>query len=375
MNTNNRMKVFSGRANIPLAEKIAQHLGDSLGKITLDNFPDGEISVRIEEDVRGRDVFIVQPTCPPVNDNLMELLIMLDSFKRASAARITAVLPYYGYARQDRKDEGRVPITAKLVANLLTAAGADRVLALDLHAAQIQGFFDIPVDHLHAGPVINEYVRSLNIPPRRTSWCSAPTRGASSGRCCTRRSSAAPSPSWTSAAPAPPRPKQANLIGASLEGKVAVIFDDMISTAGSVVGAANVAQQQRGPRGLRLRHPRASCAATAIERLRDAPIKQIVVTDSIPLPPDKQLPNIKVLSVSPPAGRRHQAHSLQRIGEQAVRVTQIGVPTMDVMEVPDTVPVLIGQLPLEHLDFVEDMRSRKLIGNPAHGGEHVYELY
>src|SRR5947207_9394759 len=166
MNNNNKLKVFSGRANIRLAENIASVLGDSLGKVTLSNFPDGEISVRIDEDVRGRDIFIVQPTCPPVNDNLMELLAMIDSFKRASAARITAVLPYYGYARQDRKDVGRVPITAKLVANLLTVAGADRVLALDLHAAQIQGFFDIPVDHLHAAPVINEYIRSLNIPPR-----------------------------------------------------------------------------------------------------------------------------------------------------------------------------------------------------------------
>src|SRR5579864_7546506 len=166
MSNNHKLKVFSGRANVPLAEKIARHLGDSLGKITLSNFPDGEISVRIEEDVRGRDIFLVQPTCPPVNENLMELLIMLDSFKRASAARITAVLPYYGYARQDRKDVGRVPISAKLVANLLTVAGANRVLALDLHAAQIQGFFDIPLDHLHAAPVINEYIRSLNIPPQ-----------------------------------------------------------------------------------------------------------------------------------------------------------------------------------------------------------------
>src|ERR1700688_4466038 len=161
---NHRLKVFSGRANIPLAEKIAQCLGDPLGKITLQNFPDGEVWCRIDEDVRGRDVFVVQPTCPPVNENLMELLIMMDAFKRASPARITAVLPYYGYARQDRKDVGRVPITAKLVADLLSRSGADRVLALDLHAAQIQGFFDIPVDHLHASPVINEYVRSLEIP-------------------------------------------------------------------------------------------------------------------------------------------------------------------------------------------------------------------
>jgi len=138
---NNNIKVFSGRANLALAEKIAFHLNDTLGKITLGNFPDGEISVRIEEDVRGRDIFLLQSTCPPVNENLMELLVMLDSFKRSSASRITAVIPYYGYARQDRKDVGRVPITAKMVADIITAAGADRVLALDLHAAQLQGFF------------------------------------------------------------------------------------------------------------------------------------------------------------------------------------------------------------------------------------------
>src|SRR3989441_5752205 len=147
MNHNCKLKVFSGRANICLAEKIAQSLGDALGKATLANFPDGETYVRIEEDVRGRDVFVVQPTCPPVNENWMELLVMMDAFKRASAGRITAVLPYYGYARQDRKDVGRVPITAKLVADLLSSAGAQRVLALDLHAAQLQGVFDIPVDH------------------------------------------------------------------------------------------------------------------------------------------------------------------------------------------------------------------------------------
>src|SRR5438874_6046406 len=164
MNQNNLLKVFSGRANLRLAERIAQCLGDPLGRIHFQNFPDGEFLARVDEDVRGRDVFVVQPTCPPVNENIMELLVILDALKRASAARITAVLPYYGYARQDRKDVGRVPITAKLVANLLTMAGCNRVVALDLHAAQIPGFFDIPVDHLHAGPVINEYVPNLNIP-------------------------------------------------------------------------------------------------------------------------------------------------------------------------------------------------------------------
>src|SRR3954449_4915164 len=232
MSNGGRLKVFSGRANIPLADKIARHLGDPLGKVTLANFPDGEISCRIDEDVRGRDIFLVQPTCPPVNENLMELLVMMDSFKRASAARITAVLPYYGDARQDRKDVGRVPITAKLVADMLTVAGAHRVLALDLHAAQIQGFFDIPVDHLHAGPVINDYIRSLQIPPRDFVVLS-PDEG-SIKRALThqkklggaiaivdkRRSSATET-------------QQANLIGSPLDGKVAVIFDDMISTAGS----------------------------------------------------------------------------------------------------------------------------------------------
>ncbi len=297
MSNNNKLKVFSGRANVRLAEKIAAVLGDSLGKATLSNFPDGEISVRIEEDVRGRDIFLVQPTCPPVNENLMELLTMLDSFRRASASRITAVLPYYGYARQDRKDVGRVPITAKLVANILTTAGANRVLALDLHAAQIQGFFDIPVDHLYGGPVINDYIRSLNIPPRdlvvlspdegsiKRALMHQKKVGGSIAIVDKRRSSATET-------------KQANLIGASLDNKVAIIFDDMITTAGSVVGAAHVARQN-GAREVYACATHPVLCGPAVERLRDAPLKQIVVTDSIPLPPNKQLPNIKVLSVAP----------------------------------------------------------------------------
>src|SRR6516164_2084998 len=242
MNHNNQLKVFSGRANIPLAEKIASCLGDTLGRITLTNFPDGEIIAKIEEDVRGRDIFLVQPTCPPVNENLIELLIMIDSFKRASAARISAVLPYYGYARQDRKDVGRVPITAKLVADLITRAGADRVIALDLHAAQIQGFFDIPVDHLQAAPVFNDFVRALNIPPKDFVVLSPDEGnvkrilrfqkkfGGSIAIVDKRRVSGS-------------EVKQVNLIGGPLEGKVCVIFDDMISTAGSVVGAADVAMR------------------------------------------------------------------------------------------------------------------------------------
>jgi ribose-phosphate pyrophosphokinase len=292
----NKLKIFSGRSNIPLAQKIARCLGDEPGKITLANFPDGEISVRIEEDVRGRDIFLIQSTCPSVNENIMELLIMLDCFKRASAARITAVIPYYGYARQDRKDQGRVPITAKLVANILTKAGADRVLALDLHAAQIQGFFDIPVDHLHASPVIADYVKSLNVPEKefvvlspdegsvKKALLYQKRLGGSIAIVDKRRSSATET-------------RQANLIGASLEGKTVVIFDDMISTAGTLVGAAHVARSA-GARDVYACATHAVLCGPAVERLRDAPLKQIVVTDSIPVPPSKHLPNLTVLSVA-----------------------------------------------------------------------------
>ncbi len=296
MHYNNKLKVFSGRANLPLAEKIAHHIGDPLGKITLQNFPDGEIWVRIDEDVRGRDVFVVQPTCPPVNENLMELLVILDSLKRASASRITAVLPYYGYARQDRKDVGRVPITAKLVANLLTVAGVNRVLALYLHAAQIQRFFDIPVDQMHAAPVLNEYVRNLGIPddelvvlsPDEGSIKRALSHqkklGGSLAVVDKRRSSATET-------------KQANLIGSSIEGKICFIFDDMISTAGSIVGAAKLALEH-GAREVHACATHGILCGPAIEILRNGPIKEIIITDSIPLPEEKQIPNIISLSVS-----------------------------------------------------------------------------
>jgi ribose-phosphate pyrophosphokinase len=297
MNGNNQLKVFSGRANMPLAERIAQCLGDPLGKIELTNFPDGEFLARIVEDVRGRDVFVVQPTCPPVNENLMELLIILDSLRRASAGRVNVVLPYYGYARQDRKDVGRVPITAKLVANLLITAGAQRVVTLDLHAAQIQGFFDIPVDHLHALPVLIDHVRTLNIPKEDFVVLSADEGsikrslryqkrlGGQIAIVDKRRSSATET-------------QQANIIGASLKDKVAVIFDDMISTAGSIIGAANIARYN-GAREVFVCATHGVMAGPAIANLKMAPIKHVAITDSIPLTPDRQLPNIKVLSVAP----------------------------------------------------------------------------
>lgn len=296
MNRSDNLRVFSGRANISLARNIVKKLHDTLGEITLSNFPDGEISVQIEEDVRGGDIFLLQSTCPPVNESLMELLIMLDSFKRASASRVTVVLPYYGYARQDRKDKGRVPITAKLVADLLDSAGANRVLTLDLHAAQIQGFFDIPVDHLEATPVIIEYIRSLNIPEKdfvslspdegsiKRALAYQNKLGGGIAIVDKRRASATTT-------------KQANLIGPSLDGKTVIVFDDMISTAGSIIGAAHVALDH-GAKEVYACATHPVLCGPAIENLRNAPFKEIIVTDSIPVPPEKRLPNLRVLSVA-----------------------------------------------------------------------------
>ena len=295
--SNHKLKIFSGRANKPLAENIAKHLGATLGNINLGNFPDGETSVRIDEDVRGRDVFVVQPTCPPVNENLMELLIILDAFKRASPARITAVIPYYGYARQDRKDMGRVPISAKLAADLLTTAGANRVLCLDLHAAQIQGFFNIPVDHLYASKEVTAHVRGLNIPREELVVLSTDEgnvkkslkyQQALGGQIAVvdkRRASATET-------------KAAHLIGAPVEGKTVVLFDDMISTATSMVNAIDIARKHNAKR-IFVCATHGLLVDRAVEKLRKAEIEQIAVTDSVPLgDKDKQLPNIKVISVA-----------------------------------------------------------------------------
>jgi ribose-phosphate pyrophosphokinase len=293
---NFQLKVFSGRANVSLSERIAQCLGDPLGKITLQNFPDGEFLARIDEDVRGRDVFVVQPTCSPVNENIMELLIILDSLKRASAARISVVLPYYGYARQDRKDVGRVPITAKLVANLLTTAGANRIIALDLHAAQIQGFFDIPLDHLHAAPVIGRYVRSLDIAAEDVVVLS-PDEGSIKRALRYQKKLGGQLAIIDKRRISSKETRQVNVIGASLEGKIAILFDDMISTAGSVVGAAEVARSN-GARAIYACATHGVLCDGAIERLRQSPITELAICDSIPLTPDKQLPKIRVLSVA-----------------------------------------------------------------------------
>jgi ribose-phosphate pyrophosphokinase len=291
------LKIFSGQANRPLAKRICDFLHLPLGEITLGKFPDGENFCKIEEDVRGRDVFLVQSTCPPVNDNLLELLIMMDSCKRASCARITAVIPYFGYARQDRKDEGRVPITAKLVANLIARAGADRVLTMDLHAPQIQGFFDVPVDHLYAAPVLNEFVRSFNLSVDERMIVS-PDEGSIKralghvkrlgGKLAIvdkRRTSATET-------------RQENVIGGPVTGQSCFMFDDMISTAGSICGAAE-RLMNAGAKEVYVAATHGVLCGNAIERITNAPIKTLAVTDTIPLAPEKLIPKIRVLTVAP----------------------------------------------------------------------------
>ena len=309
------LKIFSGRANPQLSKRICDYLGLPMGGVTLGNFPDSEISCKIEEDIRGRDVFLVQPTCPPVNEHLMELLIMIDSCKRASAERITTVIPYFGYARQDRKDEGRVPITAKLVADIISRAGADRVLTMDLHAAQIQGFFDVPVDHLYAAPVLNDYFLSLNLPTKDVVVVSPDVGSIKRARGHAVRLNAPLSIVDKRRASAE-QTKQENLIGAPIEGKICLMFDDMISTAGSICGAAKVLSD-RGAKEIYVAATHGVLCGAAIERMMQAPLREIVITDSIPIRPDQILPKIKVLSVAPLLGeaikRIHRNESVSRL--------------------------------------------------------------
>ena len=291
------LKIFSGRANHELSSKICRHLHLEPAAITLGKFPDGENYCKLDEDVRGRDVFLVQPTAPPVNDNLIELLTMIDCCMRASAERITAVIPYYGYARQDRKDEGRVPITAKLVANIITRAGADRVLTMDLHAAQIQGFFDVPVDHLYAAPVLNEYFADRGLEGDKIVVVSPDEGSIKRALGHSKRlggTLAIVDKRRTNALEV----KQSNIIGGPVKGKIALLFDDMISTAGSICGAARLVHDE-GAKEIHIAATHGVLCGPAIEKLRDAPVDSIVVTDSIPIPAEKQLPNLVQLTVAP----------------------------------------------------------------------------
>ncbi|MEI6283872.1 MAG: ribose-phosphate pyrophosphokinase [Opitutae bacterium] len=287
------IKIFTGNANPALAKEICEHLGEPLGSATVNCFPDGETFVQINENIRGCDVFVVQPTCVPANDRIMELLIMIDALRRASAARITAVIPFYGYARQDRKDKPRVPITAKLVANLLTAAGANRILTVDLHAQQIQGFFDIPVDHLYASPVFYAYIK--NKPWLKDATVFSPDVGglkyASAvadmlnlpyGFVAKRRTSAT-------------TVTATSLVG-DVEGKDVILVDDMTETAGTLVAAAELIKKN-GARTVRAMVSHCMIQEIAYERFKKGVIDEVITTNSVPID-TRGLP-ITVLSIAP----------------------------------------------------------------------------
>lgn len=272
------MKIFCGSAHRQLAQRICAFVGVPLGDATVDSFPDGETFVKINENIRGRDVFLVQPTCPPTNQNLMELLIMVDAAKRASAARITAVIPFFGYARQDRKDQPRVPITAKLVANLLNAAGVDRVLTMDLHAQQVAGFFDIPVDHLYAAPVLIRYLRdkrfskpvvvSPDVGGLKMADAYSQALGASLAIVAKRRKSAT-------------EIEALNVIG-EVEGREVIMVDDLTETAGTLCSAAKILHE-RGATKIIAGVSHAVLSDLAIERLKKSHVSELITTNSVPV--------------------------------------------------------------------------------------------
>ncbi|MCK9268010.1 MAG: ribose-phosphate pyrophosphokinase [Alkaliphilus sp.] len=288
------VKLFTGNANIALAQNISDAIGIPLGKAKVSTFCDGEISVNIEESVRGKDVFVVQPTCPPANDNLMELLILIDAFRRASAGRVTAVIPYYGYARQDRKAKARDPITAKLVADILTSAGADRILTMDLHATQIQGFFNIPVDHLLGVPIlaryfIKKYMENIVVV--------SPDLGS-----VTRARNFANLLDTSIAIIDKRRPhtneaEVMNIIG-DIKDKNVILIDDIVDTAGTMVQGAN-ALKELGARDVYACCTHPVLSGPAIKRIQNSVIKELVVTDTIPLSKGKMISKIKVMSVAP----------------------------------------------------------------------------
>ncbi len=286
------MKVFAGNANPLLAGKIVEYLGIPMGKSEISRFPDGEISVRILETVRGEDVFVVQPTCSPPNENLTELLIIIDAMRRASAARITAVLPFYGYARQDRKDQPRVPITAKLVANLLVAAGADRLLTMDLHAQQIQGFFDIPVDHLYASPVFVRYLRQKKL--TNLVIVSPDTGGLKMAHAYAQMLNAGLA-LVAKERRSPEEVRAFTLVG-DVKGCTAVIVDDLATTAGTISEAAAFLKQY-GANDVYAVVSHASLTDVGVARLQKAPVRELAVTDSVPFCAPPGL-NATVLSVA-----------------------------------------------------------------------------
>ncbi|MBL7106938.1 MAG: ribose-phosphate pyrophosphokinase [Phycisphaerae bacterium] len=314
---NNNIKVFSGTGNPELANSVCDYLEIPVGGAKIEKFPDGEKFIKLEDDVRGRDCFVIQSTCEPVDEYLMELLIFIDCLKRASARRITAVVPYFGYARQDRKDEGRVPITAKLVANLITVAGADRVISIDLHAQQLQGFFDIPVDHLTGELILSKYFRDKKIdkltvisPDVGNMKMAARFAGHLGGELAIvhkKRVSGSE--------------VEAEEVIGNVEGRNIVMCDDIIATAGTVCSAAKLVKK-RGAKKIYVGATHGVFAGPALERLSGAGIDEIVVTDTIPLKEVcKKLSNVKVLSVAPMLGeaikRIHRNESVSSLFNNA----------------------------------------------------------
>lgn len=290
------LRILSGNANPALSHAIADHLGLPLSQMQVSRFADGEIRVRIDESVRGADVFVIQPTCPPTSENIMELLIILDALKRASARRTTAVIPYYGYARQEKKLKPREPISAKLVADLISVAGADRILTVDLHVQSIQGFFNIPVDHIPAGPILAEDLLSRSFTGPEIVVVSPDVGGVGTAKELADRLGASLA-IIAKRRPDPNLVEIVQLIG-ELEGKRAILIDDIIDTGGSIVSAANMVAE-RGASEIDAYATHAVLSGDAVDRLEAANVGEIVVTDTIPLPVSKRGGKIRVLSVAP----------------------------------------------------------------------------
>jgi len=292
------LKLFTGNSNPALAREIAQYIGQDLGQATVATFSDGEIRVRIEENVRGNDVFLIQSCCTPVNTSIMELLLLIDAVKRSSASRITAVIPYYGYGRQDRKDQPRVPISAKLIADLITAAGANRILTMDLHAGPIQGFFNIPVDHLYAMPVLLEYIKKQNVSD--LVIVSPDAGGVERARAFAKRLNSSLA-IIDKRRESPNQAEVMNIIG-DVHGKHALLFDDMIDTAGTIVQTAQTCMDN-GALSAWAGSTHAVLSGPALERLQASCLREVMVTNTIPLNgKDQQCPKLKTLTVAPLLG-------------------------------------------------------------------------
>lgn len=294
LHDHNRLKIFSGSANEPLAQEIARYLGLNLGPMVRKNFADGEIYVQIQESIRGCDVYLVQPTCHPVNDHLVELLVMIDACRRASARQITAVIPYYGYARADRKTSGRESIAAKLVANMITQAGAHRVLAMDLHSAQIQGYFDIPLDHVFAAPILLQYLKDKSL--EDVVVVSPDVGGVARARALAKKLDEAPLAIIDKRRQAHNDVEVLNVIG-DVEGKTAILVDDMIDTAGTISEGAKLLRQA-GAKAVYACATHAVFSAQAMQRLQQGSFDEVIVTNTIPIPPEKRFPGLTICSIA-----------------------------------------------------------------------------